>query len=382
MKSVLVICFSDLRRDARVMRQINFLKSEYRVEVAAFGALPDEQYVFHKLEKTRLTFLRKAVSSVFLLLGFHAIAYTILHHYSRYVAGLRDKNFDLIVANDAETLPIAFKIANGRSKVFFDAHEYAPRQFEDRLYWRIFFRRFNVYLCKKYIPRVSGMSTINQSLARAYEENFGIRSVITTNAPAYVDWSPQPRNQLPIRLVHHGIFTVSRQPEIMIDLMELLDERFTLDLIYMVSENASSGTKQYFENFKARVAATKKIRVLPALKPAEIVPFLHAHYDVGIILVPPINFNYENGLPNKLFDCIQARVSLCVGPLKEIARVTNDYDVGIVSPDFTAYGMAHVLQTITLDDINRFKKNTDAAAKQLNAEYNKTLLLEALKKIV
>lgn len=382
MKSVLVICFSDLRRDARVMRQINFLKSEYRVEVAAFGALPDEQYVFHKLEKTKLTFFRKAVSSVFLLLGFHAIAYNILHHYNRYVAGLRSKNFDLIVANDAETLPIAFKIANGQSKVFFDAHEYAPRQFEDRLYWRVFFRRFNAYLCEKYIPRVSGMSTINQSLAAAYEDNFGIKSVIITNAPAYVDWSPQPRNQFPIRLVHHGIFTVSRQPEIMIDLMDLLDDRFTLDLIYMVSENASSETKQYFESFKARAAATKNVRVLPALKPAEIVPFLHAHYDVGIILVPPINFNYENGLPNKLFDCIQARVALCVGPLKEIARVTHDHGVGVVSPDFTAKGMAQALQTITLEDINRFKRSTDAAAKQLNAEYNKTLLLDALKKII
>lgn len=382
MKSILIICFSDLKRDARVIRQINFLKSDYRVEVAAFDALLDEQYVFHKLAKTRLTFFRKAVSAAFLLLGFHAIAYNILHNYNRYVAGLRSKNFDLIVANDAETLPIAFKIANGRSKVFFDAHEYAPRQFEDRLYWRVFFRRFNVYLCKKYIPRVNGMSTINQSLARAYEDNFGIKPVITTNAPAYVEWAPQPRNQFPIRLVHHGIFTVSRQPEIMIDLIELLDEWFTLDLIYMVSENASSKTRQYFESFKARAAVTKNIRVLPALKPAEIVPFLHAHYDVGIILIPPINFNYENGLPNKLFDCIQARLALCVGPLKEVARITRDHEIGVVSLDFTVQGMARSLQTITLDEINRFKRNTDAAAKQLNAEYNKTLLLDALKKIL
>jgi hypothetical protein len=382
MKNVLVISFTDLKKDARVMRQVNFLKGDYRVTVAAMGAPPDQQYRLIHIQKTELTFLRKATSAFFLLLGIHDIAYRILHDYNRYVLSLQNLDFDLILANDIETLPFAFKVAGNKSKIFFDAHEYAPRQFEDRLYWRIFFKRFNSYLTRKYLPVVHGMSTINGSLAEAYETNYGVKPVIVTNAAEYFEYVPVERFEYPIRLVHHGIFTVSRQPEIMLDMADLLDDRFTLDLIYMMPESSSGKTRQHFEQLRTRAAGSKKIKILPALKPHEIVPCLHERYDMGIILIPPVNFNYENGLPNKLFDCIQARMAMGVGPLKEIARITRQYQIGIVSDDFTARGMADALNALTLEHLNTFKRNTSRAALEMSATHNKEVLLTAIKAII
>ncbi len=382
MKQVLIICFTNLKNDARVMRQIGFLKDQYQLTVAAFDAYPDDQYQFFKLEKTKLTFLRKAICSFFLLFGLHNIAYRILHDYKRYIPELQAKGFQLIVANDIETLPIAYQIGNSNTKIFFDAHEYAPRQFEDRLYWRIFFKRFNVNICKKYIPRVDGMSTINGGLAREYETHFKVKPIIITNASKYYDLVPTLLSSYPIKLVHHGIFTISRSPEIMIDLLSLLDDRFTLDLIYLLPENASPKSKEYFEAFKLKALETGNIKILPALKSDEITTTLNAHYDMGIILVPPVNFNYENGLPNKLFDCIQARLAMVVGPLREIANITNQFKIGVVSEDFTAQGMANALNMLTLDDVNQFKLNSNEAASKLNADYNKSLLLKALDEII
>jgi len=382
MATLLIICFNDLKNDARVKRQIEFVKNDYTVTVACFDAHKDSKYTLYVLEKTKLTFLRKAISSIFLLLGINSVAYRILHNYHRYISDLKGKDFDIVLANDIETLPLAFQIAGDRSKVFFDAHEYAPRHFEDRLYWRIFFKRFNVSLCRKYIPRVHGMCTINNSLAKAYEDNFGVKPVIITNASAYFDLNPQLREQYPIKLVHHGIFTVSRQPEIMIDMMELLDDRFTLDLIYLVPENSSPKTKQYFESFKNKAQVTGRVRVLPALKSSEIVDALHERYDMGIILVPPVNFNYENGLPNKLFDCIQGRLAMAVGPLKEIAYITRHYNIGVVSKEFTAQSLADELRSLTLQTLNDFKLNTNTAAREMNAEFSKKILLDALRKLI
>jgi hypothetical protein len=286
------------------------------------------------------------------------------------------------VANDIETLPLAEKIADGKSKIFFDAHEYAPRQFEDRMYWRIFFKRFTVHLCRKFIPKVDAMSTINSGLAKAYETEFSVKPVIITNATNYVKLTPIRRMEYPIRLVHHGIFTISRQPDLMIELMNLLDERFTLDLIYLIPDSASGTTRSTFESFKLKAQSTGKIRVLPPLKGHEIVPTLHQNYDMGIILVPPINFNYENGLPNKLFDCIQARLGMAVGPLREIAKITNDFAIGVVSEDFTARSLADTLSPLSLEQVSEFKANSDVAAARLNAETNKTIFLEAVKKIL
>jgi hypothetical protein len=382
MKRALIICFTNLKNDARVVRQIDFLKDQYQLTVAAFDAYPDNQYEFFKLEKTKLTFLRKSISSVFLLFRFTSIAYKLLHNYKKYVHQLRIKDFQLIIANDIETLPITYQIASAQTKVFFDAHEYAPRQFEDRLYWRIFFKRFNIDLCRKYIPRVDGMSTINGGLAREYEAHFGLKPIIITNASKYYDLTPKLLSRYPIKLVHHGIFTISRSPDIMIELLSLLDDRFTLDLIYLLPENASEKTKQYFEEFKRKAFQTGKIKILPALKSDQITSTLNAHYDMGIILVPPVNFNYENGLPNKLFDCIQARLAMAVGPLREIAQITNQFNIGVVSDDFTAQGMAHTLNKLMLADINRFKENSTEAASRLSADYNKSLFLETLNQIL
>ncbi len=378
MKRVLIICFTNLKNDARVMRQIDFLKDQYQLTVAAFDAYPDEKYEFFKFQKTKLTFIRKSICSFFLLFRFNNIAYRLLHNYEKYLPELKAKDFQLIVANDIETLPLAYQITGSQTKVFFDAHEYAPRQFEDRLYWRIFFKRFNMDICRKYIPKVQGMSTINGGLAREYETHFGTKPIIITNASKYYDLTPTLLSNYPIRLVHHGIFTISRSPEIMIELLSLLDDRFTLDLIYLLPENASPKTKEYFEVFKLKALQTGKIKILPALKSDQITTTLNAHYDMGIILVPPVNFNYENGLPNKLYDCIQARLAMAVGPLREIANITNQFNIGVVSEDFTAQGMARALNKLNLEDINQFKENSNGAASKLSADYNKSLLLKTL----
>jgi hypothetical protein len=111
------------------------------------------------------------------------------------------------------------------------------------------------------------------------------------------------------------------------------------------------------------------------------VPVLYRDYDMGIILVPPINFNYENGLPNKLFDCIQARLGMAAGPLKEIATITSRYNIGVVSEDFTAAGMAKAIQALNKERVSEFKMNADRAAKEMNATFNKKILLEALSRL-
>jgi hypothetical protein len=346
-------------------------------------AYDDSEIEIKKVLKIALTFRRKIILSLALLLGAYKIAYKILYGHNEYNDMLKKRKFDVIIANDIEALPAAFEIAVGHSKIYFDAHEYAPRQFEDRLYWRIFFKRFTMALCKKYIPRVDGMSTINKGLADEYEKNFGIKPIIITNAASYYDLKPIVNIKYPIRLVHHGIFNISRQPELMVDMMKCLDpNKFTLDLFYLLPASASKKTRFLLERLKTLTNETSNIRILPPIKSNEIVETLHEKYDLGIILVPPVNFNYENGLPNKLFDCIQARLGMVVGPLREIAAVTQKYDIGVVSPDFTFKGMASVLENITIERVATFKSNTQHAAAQMNSAINGEIFISHIRSII
>jgi hypothetical protein len=153
---------------------------------------------------------------------------------------------DLIIANDIESLPLAIRIARG-ARVIFDAHEYSPREFEEALLWRIFFRKYICYLCNTYIPRVDGMMTVCQGIADAYEADTGLRPVVVTNAPYYADLQPglKGNGTRPIRMVHHGIANASRKIEYMIRMMEHMDPRFDLSLILVDS------TPGYLNRLKA-----------------------------------------------------------------------------------------------------------------------------------
>ena len=380
MKKILILVLSNLKHDARVRRQVFALKDKYETTVVCFGGDPSTDYELITIKPTRLTLFRKAVTSFFLLLGLHRIAHKLLHDYTPVLKKLAERNFDVIIANDVETLPLAFDFP-ANTKIIFDAHEYAPRHFEDKPMWRLFFQNFNVWLCKTYIPRVKAMLTVGKGLAREYEKNFGIKPIVITNANNYHEVDPAIVQENRIRLIHHGIATPSRKLELMLDLMTLLDDRFTLDLMLLTPGFASKKTKQYLEDLRKRAASQNNIRIIPAVSSHEVVDTIK-NYDIGVFLLPPVNFNYQNTLPNKLFDFIQARLGVAIGPTQEMAEIVTHYDIGVVADDFTAHSLASKLIGLTKSNIEGFKNNAGKAAKELNAENNALILTKLISDLI
>lgn len=368
MKKVLIIVFSNLRHDARVKRQIGFLAGKFEIDVLCFGSAEIPEVRIIELKKTPLTLSRKALSGLFLLLKFYNIGHRILYDYSYIGKSLSDQNYDLVIANDVETLPLAFELNRG-AKVILDAHEYAPRHFEDKLWWRVFFKGLNNYLCTKYIPKTKAMTTVGIGLASEYKKHFGVNPTVVTNATTYHEIPPTPVMNQKIRMVYHGIANPSRKIELMIEMMGYLDDRFTLDLILMTSGFASPKTRNYIKNLGASIHGNNRIRILPQLSSEKIVEFIN-QYDVGVFLIPPINFNYANTLPNKLFEYIQARLAIAVGPTPEMAEIVSKYQIGVVSEDFTAKSLADKLNPITAETLTQFKARSSLAAKDLCAENN------------
>src|SRR5258708_34709214 len=107
MREALVISFSNLKTDARVKRQVGFLKNQsLKITIACYDAEEDGVLRFIKILPPRLTSLNKLISGFFLLTRFYSKAYWLLY-------GQRmnaDHSFDLIVATDIEALPLAFQL--------------------------------------------------------------------------------------------------------------------------------------------------------------------------------------------------------------------------------------------------------------------------------
>lgn len=381
-KHILILCFTDTRHDIRVARQIDFLQQEYEVTFAGYDMHQADKAHFHPLPQVPLTPVRKAKLGALLLGRQYEQAYWTQYPYQSLRQKLNMQQYSLILANDIESLPLAFHLAEGTTaKILFDAHEYAPRHFEDRLYWKIFFQGFNKYFCRKYIPQVGDMMTVCDGLATEYQKDFGVLPKVMTNAPAYREGlQPSEVNPKRIRLIHHGILTISRKIGNMIEMMQYVDERFTLDLMLKIPPTASQKTKNHLEELKAMAAQARNTRFVPPLLSHEVIDYIQ-QYDIGLFLLEPINFNYTHALPNKLFDFIQARLGVAIGPSLEMEKVVRKHQLGVVSDDFTPQSLARSLNALTLEDIVNFKQNSHHAARELSALRNQELLLRTVKEM-
>lgn len=382
MKKILLLVFSNLTNDARMLRHINFLSEKYKITVCCLGSDSSDEYETIIIQNSKLTFTRRAMAAVLLLAKRFSWAYRVLYPYKDQLLNqLRHESFDLIIANDIETLPLAFQLKGRNAKILFDAHEYAPRHFEDKLWWRVFFMDFNYFLCKEYIPLTNAMITISHSLADEYEKNFLVKPAVITNATHYRSLFPIKNNSNTIKLVHHGIVGRSRKIELIVNIMKFLPDHYTLDLVLVVPATASHQTVTYLEELKTILPEDKRIRFLDPVPTSQIVTMLQ-NYDMGIILAPPINFNYINGLPNKLFDFIQARIGVVSGPTAEIAKIINSYHVGVVSTGFTSESLAEKISSLTKEEIHYFKDNANKAAQELSADNNKIVYNNIVKSLI
>lgn len=380
MRQILVLVYNDLVHDARVRRQINFLRENYALTVVCFNAPDDLGVEVIKIKRIRPGLIQKVTTAAFLLTRFFEAAYRALYDFPALRQQLKNRSFDLIIANDIETLPLAFKIRKNE-KILFDAHEFAPRHFEDKFVWRVFFQPFNKYLCKKYLPLIDGMITIGEGLANEYAKHYPVKPVVINNANYYYDLSPTPTDPKKIRLIHHGAANPSRQLEIMIEMMDYVEDRFILDLMLLTPTIANKKTRAYLDELKRRVEQNPRIRMIDPVKSDQVVHAIH-DYDIGVFLIRPINFNYANGLPNKLFDFVQARLAIAVGPTPEMAGLVKKYDLGVVSNEFTPRSLARLINELTAEKVFYHKEQSARAAKAVSAENNKKILNELVARLL
>jgi hypothetical protein len=163
--------------------------------------------------------------------------------------------------------------------------------------------------------------------------------------------------------VHHGNANPNRKIENYLDLMEMLDNRFTLDL-YLMPRDPS-----YLARIKRKAETLERVTVHDPIPMQELVSVCN-RYDIGIFFQEPLNFNLKHSLPNKVFEFVQARLAIAVTPLPEIKKLVNKNGIGIVSDDFGLESMAKRLNKLDKQEIENYKRNSDIAAKVLNSEKN------------
>lgn len=374
MPTVLVLSFSDLAQDPRVSRQIGWLASEFAVTAAGLAApsRPDVRFIpFAPAQHGKTA---KAVRGLNLLLHRHDRVYW--DTFGPAFAAIQAERPDLIVANDLDTLPMAIRLGDQVTcPVVFDAHEYAPREFDDSWKWRLLRGPYATDLCRRYIPQAAGTITVGQAIADEFYALVGVRPTVVTNAPDYhPELSPRPvASDGPIELIHHGGAIPSRKLESMVALGRLLDPRFELTFMLVESDPA------YAAKLKALAAGNSRVHFIPPV-PMSDLPARLNEFDLGAYILEPTNFNNRNALPNKFFEFLQGRLGIAIGPTPEMARIVRATGTGVVAKDFHPMSLALELNALTADDVNRFKQSAHAAARTYSAEANRNVFLDVCRR--
>lgn len=375
--TVLIISCSFLNRDPRVLRQIKVLSNEF--DIVACGLSNPDIAGVHYINtpfKPKNNLRQKIYEAILVFLKLDAYLYERSIHEKKIISSIYNyfttTKPKFIFCNDIQYLHLSVKLKElWNIKLIVDFHEYAPTELEDILLWKLRFKGHYTRLLKKILPKVDIITTVCNGIKQKFFDEFKVNVDIVLNSPEFIDLIPSKVNVKNIQLVHHGGAIRSRHLEIMIEMMDYLDSRFELNLILIESDDG-------YVNELKHLSKNKKINFLQSVPTEKISETLN-QFDIGLFILPPVNFNYKMALPNKFFEFIQARLCIAIGPSQEMEFITNKYKLGIVSPNFTAKSMADLLNKLSIDDILHFKNNTHQNANELSFNKSANLILNHAK---
>jgi len=363
---LLILSFSPIAGDARVLKQVELFRERYDVITCGIGPF-DRDGVEHIRIPDGLP--ARELDGRMITLRQYRAAYRRIGAVAWSRRALRGLQVDAVLANDVEAVPVALEL-RPRGGVHADLHEYVPRLHEENPAWKRRIKPFWDWVCRRYVSRATSWTTVGEGLAAEYRRNFGFRAEIVTNAAPFAALQPQPVH-VPIRLVHSGVCLRTRNLMALIDAKALASSPVTLDL-YLTPNDPG-----HLEELRARAKEVGGVVVHDPVPYAELVRTLNA-YDVGVFAGPPVNFNAEFALPNKLFDFVQARLGVLVGPSVEMAAYVESHGFGVVAEGFGADALARAYDALTVPIVESWKTMADASAHELSAEQQSTAWATAI----
>lgn len=371
-RHALILVRSNIMSDARVRRQIEWLDDAgWVVDTVGVGDTQPPRVRHHYSLGAPARWSVGPVGTIVL----HLLTGRV-HRFRRLVtdgidrrlhSAIREGEYQLVVFNDHHLLPWAkdrsvFTPAALAARIHADIHEYfIPRYPRKSLWSRMTGRHHDWVRSLIGDPVFATRSVVVDEIADLYASEFDIpRPTVIMSAPPLVDLQPTEVHS-PIRLVHHGKSELTRGLAELIDAVGQLGDRYHLTMYLVGGDAVVDALKERSRGFADRV------EILPAVPYDDICITLNPH-DLEVAFFPPVTRNLEVALPNKLFEAIQARIGLVIGPTAPMERIVARYGVGVVTPGWSVEDLAATITDIGVDDIARWKAATDPAAQELNSE--------------
>ena len=362
-KKITVSVISDLTTDQRVIRICNTLTTmgfEVLVIARCFNnSLPLDDYLF--TAKRIKCHFRKGVLQY---------AEFNLNLFSR----LLFIKTNYFLANDLDTLiPNYFISVLRNKKLFYDTHEYFTGVPElknsplKRKTWKFFEN--------KIFPKLKTVYTVNDSIKKLYEEEYGntisvIRNVPVSAAIQPIQMPDKWKNRIILMMQGAGI-NEGRGGLELLEAMKFLTQEYLLVFI---------GGGNLWETITIKIKESdleNKVEMINKMSPTELKKITPLAY-IGFSLDSLEDLNCLYNLPNKIFDYIHAQVPVIATAIPEVEKIITQYNCGVCIQNNNPEIIAAAVEKIVgdADEYNNFKRNCVAASKELCWEKEQTKLIE------
>lgn len=268
---------------------------------------------------------------------------------ARSVAG---RSFDIVQAHFDKALIAAARLAERcEAKLVFDAvevpfdGELIPKNPTERA-----LRLAEIERETEIARRADAWITVNDSIADHIRERFRLaRPLVLRNFPdaGYRESDGRLRRDLglggDVRIVLHlNTMRPGEGLETAIDALAQLPADFHLVALGPV------GQKAYVRKLRrqaGRLGVGGRLHFAPLQPPSDVLPYI-AGADLGVITREGELQNLRLSLPNRLFQMIAARLPVVVTPLREIARIVRERQIGLVFEEGDAAGMAAAIRKL------------------------------------
>lgn len=246
---------------------------------------------------------------------------------------------DIVHCNDWQTLSLgAFIKSRTGSKLIFDSHELETHRNPPLPVNR---KRWMEQYEQTYLRECDCVTTVCEPISEYLSKQYKIEpplviynSPIYPNSyPAHKDWGRLVGNS-DIRketnlspdeflLVSVGNATVNRGIENILEALPGLLENIHLAIVGKITP----AFKDLLKNIVASHGLQKRVHFVQPVNPTCVVDFIRTA-DAGIISLIPATLSYDYALPNKLFECAYAGLSIVASDTQEVQRKVKDYELG------------------------------------------------------
>jgi glycosyltransferase involved in cell wall biosynthesis len=285
-----------------------------------------------------------------------------------------------ILANDLDTLPAAYlaKKLKRNCALVYDTHEYytGVPELISRPKIRAIWLKIESFI----FPKLDKIYTVNDSISALYKKEYGKDLIVVRNVSPKINLVEltEPKELSGVKnkkiIIFQGAgINIDRGAEEAVEAMKGVEGAVLLFV----------GHGDVIEMLKLRVAEQglcEKVIFIGKRPYLDMMAFTKLAY-IGLSLDKNTNPNYENSLPNKIFDYLQANVPIIATRIKEVAKIVEQHELGEVIDTLSAESLTEAInKLLENEDLwNTYRANCIKASEVLCWE-NETSQLDKIYK--